>query len=52
MGRVKDYLLFCEEKGYVEWDDLMDTYVNTNEHPGENQAITEYFEEQKNGTSN
>jgi hypothetical protein len=51
MGRMKDYLLFCEEKGYVEWDESQDTYVNTSEHPGENQAIAEYLEELKNGTS-
>jgi hypothetical protein len=51
MGRMKDFLLFCEEKGYVEWDEISDTYVNTSLHPGDNEAITEYFKEQKNGTS-
>ena len=26
MGRMKDYLMFLEEKGYVEWNDHTEVY--------------------------
>jgi|TARA_B100001059_G_scaffold141992_1_gene141930 hypothetical protein len=49
MGAMKSYLMWLEEKGYVElvcnqhddWD-----YEPTNKHPGEAEAMNEYLTRQ------
>ncbi len=51
MGQMKHYLMWLEEKGYVElvcnehddWD-----YEHTNTHPGATAALNEYMEERNN----
>lgn len=43
MGQMKAYLMFLEERGYVEYNDLTEDYENTNAHPGNAQALQEYL---------
>lgn len=45
MGQMKAYLMFLEERGYVEYNDLTEDYENTNTHPGDNQACKEYLDD-------
>ena len=42
MGRMKDYALWQEERGYIEYDDLRGDYVATDKHPGESRMLSEY----------
>ncbi len=29
MGAMKDFVMWCEAKGYAEWNDLMESYEYT-----------------------
>ena len=45
MGAMKAYLMWLEEKGYIELVPTPngdDEYKNTNTHPGEATALQEY----------
>ena len=51
MGQMKHYLMWLEEKGYVELvptPDGHEDYEHTNSHPGATAAINEYMEERNN----
>jgi hypothetical protein len=46
MGSMKDFLMWTEEKGYVEYIDMPDgstDWINTSQHPGDSQAMGEYL---------
>ena len=46
MGAMKDFLLWSEEKGYVEYIDMPDgstDWINTSKHPGDSHAMGEYL---------
>ncbi len=48
MGQMKSYLMWLEEKGYVEYVDdphYGGDYQPTTTHPGESEALSEYLEE-------
>ena len=50
MGRMKDYAMWLEEKGYVEIQEYSNGYqcnptIRTSSHPGDAKAIAEYLEE-------
>ena len=48
MGQMKHYLMWLEERDYVELVDLPDgteDYQNTTNHPGDDQALKEYLNE-------
>ena len=42
MGKMKEYLMWQEERGYVEYDDLRGDYVATDKNPGEVRMLSEY----------
>ena len=47
MGQMKHYLMWLEEKGYMEFVDHPHggDYMPTPKHPGETVALNEYMEE-------
>ena len=47
MGQMKHYLMWLEEKGYMEYVDHPHggDYQPTTTHPGESAALNEYLEE-------
>ena len=48
MGQMKAYLMWLEERGYVEYVETPDgvgDYQSTATHPGESVALNEYMEE-------
>ena len=48
MGQMKHYLMWLEERGYVEFVDTPDgvgNYRAPPTHPGESEALSEYLEE-------
>ena len=42
MGKMKEYLMWQEERGYIEYDDLRGDYVATDKNPGESRMLSEY----------
>jgi hypothetical protein len=50
MGAMKDFLMWTEEKGYVEYIDMPDggrDWINTPTHPGDSQVMSEYLEQRE-----
>jgi len=47
MGQMKSYLMWLEEKGYMEYVDHPHggDYQPTSNYPGETEALNEYLEE-------
>ena len=53
MGQMKHFLMWLEERGYVEYVDTPDgvgDYQSTPTHPGESEALSEYLEERNRGS--
>ena len=48
MGQMKHYLMWLEEKGYMEFVDHPHggDYMPTLKHPGETEALNEYLNRQ------
>ena len=51
MGQMKAYLMWLEERGYMEYIDHPHggDYMPTTTHPGEAGALNEYMEERNAG---
>lgn len=49
MGAMKDFILWCEENGYAEWNDFTDSYEYTTEY-SQSELINMYIGE-RNATS-
>lgn len=51
MGQMKAYLMWLEERGYMEYVDHPHggDYQPTSNYPGENAALNEYMEERNAG---
>ncbi len=43
MGRMKEYAMWQEEKGYIEYDNYRDDYIATTKHPGDSAMLNEYM---------
>ena len=49
MGAMKDFILWCEENGYAEWNDFTESYEYTTERTT-TELMNEYIGE-RNATS-
>ena len=49
MGRMKDYSIWLEEKGYLVWDDRRDELVWPASSVDPDRVFDEYMEEQRKG---
>jgi len=47
MGAMKQFLLWCEENGHVEWSDRTDDYEWLTER-SQSELMTEYLQENRN----
>ena len=44
MSRMKEYVLWLEEKGYIEWNDLNETYVDAKNY-NKSEVLQAYLKE-------
>ena len=51
MGAMKEFVMWCEEKGYAEWNDQLDSYEYTDGRPT-NELMSEWINEPKTETDN
>ena len=47
MGKMKEYAMWQEEKGYIEYDSISDDYIVTSKHPGMDEMLNEYLNRDK-----
>ena len=51
MGAMKEFVMWCEEKGYVEWNDLVESYEYTDGR-STGELMSEWMNEPKMETDN
>ncbi len=51
MGAMKEFVMWCEEKGYVEWNDREESYEYTDGR-ATNELMSEWINEPKTENDN
>jgi len=51
MGAMKEFVMWCEEKGYAEWNEAQESYEYTDGR-STNELMSEWMNEPKTETDN